>query len=81
MHFLHLTGGYGYEIYLAYVNHKARDALRQGGMKAVIWTDAVQLFFMFAGILAIFISGILKIGGFDSLYSALERGERYTMFR
>lgn len=52
-----------------------------GGMKAVIWTDAVQLFFMFAGILAIFITGISTIGGFDNLFSALERGERYTMFR
>nr|XP_039270158.1 sodium-coupled monocarboxylate transporter 2-like [Styela clava] len=52
-----------------------------GGMKAVMWTDVFQSGIMIIGIISVFIQGLIKIGGFGSLFEALERGERYTAGR
>lgn len=44
--------------------------LFQGGLKAVVWTDAVQSFVMYGTILTICIKGTLDLGG---LGEVLER--------
>ena len=52
----------------------------QGGLKAVIWTDALQGFIMLAGQLAGLIGGLIYVGGFSNVYDALERSDRLNMF-
>ncbi|CAK8683876.1 unnamed protein product [Clavelina lepadiformis] len=51
-----------------------------GGMKAVIWTDTFQAFVLLAGSLAVFIKGILMVGGIGNVQEAIVRGERNTFW-
>jgi len=53
----------------------------KGGMKAVVWTDTMQTFIMFFGMLAAFIKSIVAVGGVHNVIQALERGERQTIFK
>ncbi|XP_013413179.1 sodium-coupled monocarboxylate transporter 2-like isoform X1 [Lingula anatina] len=39
-----------------------------GGIKAVIWVDALQSFIMLAGVIAILIKGSIEVGGFDKVW-------------
>merc|ERR550519_2458516 len=39
-----------------------------GGMKAVVWTDALQGFIMIGGIMAGLVGGVVYAGGFDQIY-------------
>jgi len=50
-------------------------------MKAVVWTDTMQTFIMFFGMLAAFIKSIVAVGGVHNVIQALERGERQTIFK
>lgn len=46
-----------------------------GGLKAVVWTDVVQLVLMFAAIGLIIIKGTLDVGGYEYVWNkALESG-------
>lgn len=38
-----------------------------GGMKAVVWTDVIQITIMYGTLLTIAIKGTLKIGGISSV--------------
>ena len=38
-----------------------------GGLKAVVWTDTLQIMFMFAGFLSIIVDGALTFDGFDKI--------------
>ncbi|GFR71128.1 sodium-coupled monocarboxylate transporter 1 [Elysia marginata] len=40
-----------------------------GGIKSVIWTDAIQTFFMFIGIFTVLIKGCIDAGGFTNVWS------------
>ena len=40
----------------------------QGGMKAVIWTDFVQMLIMIGGMLALTIKGTIDAGGANHVY-------------
>ncbi|XP_022310587.1 sodium-coupled monocarboxylate transporter 1-like [Crassostrea virginica] len=51
-----------------------------GGMKAVIWTDVFQTFVMFAGMLAVFIQGCIKVGGLDEMWNINYEGGRINFF-
>lgn len=35
----------------------------QGGMKAVVWTDSLQMLVILAGLIAVLIQGALETGG------------------
>ncbi|KAF0307875.1 Sodium-coupled monocarboxylate transporter 2 [Amphibalanus amphitrite] len=48
----------------------------EGGMKAVLWTDTIQMIIMFGAMLAIIIKGSLDVGGFGSVWHAADEGER-----
>ena len=41
---------------------------QQGGMKAVLWTDFLQLCIMLAGMLCLTVLGIIKAGGLQHVY-------------
>nr|XP_039254641.1 sodium-coupled monocarboxylate transporter 1-like [Styela clava] len=47
-----------------------------GGMKAVIWTDVFQSGIMMAGMLSVFIQGVITLGGIEPLREAADRGGR-----
>ena len=47
-----------------------------GGLKAVVWTDTIQIFFMFAGFLTIIIEGAVHFNGFDEIMNRVNLGGR-----
>ena len=50
-------------------------------MKAVLWTDTIQMIIMFGAMLAIIIKGSLDVGGFGSVWSTAEEGGRIEFFK
>jgi len=53
----------------------------QGGMKAVVWTDTLQTFVMFAGVLSACIKATVEVGGVKNVIEALQRGQRNTLWK
>ncbi|XP_038107357.1 sodium-coupled monocarboxylate transporter 1 [Culex quinquefasciatus] len=51
-----------------------------GGLRAVIWTDTVQLLLMLGAIFAIIVLGLSDVGGFWEVWRIAERGERLVFF-
>ncbi len=49
----------------------------QGGMKAVIWGDVVQMIILFMGIIICLIYGLSEIGGFENFLTQVDK-ERLT---
>ena len=45
----------------------------QGGMKAVIWGDVIQMLILFLGIIICLIYGIKELGGFDNFLSLVDK--------
>jgi Na+/proline symporter len=45
-------------------------------MKAVIWTDSLQVIIMFAGMLTILITGSIKLGGLDVAWRVADENNR-----
>lgn len=41
----------------------------KGGMKAVLWTDTLQLLIMFAGLFTMVIAGMIHAGGVADIYN------------
>ncbi|XP_014673011.1 PREDICTED: sodium-coupled monocarboxylate transporter 1-like [Priapulus caudatus] len=52
-----------------------------GGMRAVVWTDALQMVILFAGLIAIVIGGLVSIGGFSNMWESAKRGGRDRLFK
>ncbi|XP_055690700.1 sodium-coupled monocarboxylate transporter 1-like [Lutzomyia longipalpis] len=50
-----------------------------GGFKAVIWTDVVQLIFMFGSLFTIIIIGIYSANGVENVIDAANRGGRLVI--
>jgi len=51
-----------------------------GGMKAVLWTDTVQVIIMFCAMLAVIIKGSLDVGGFAEVWRISDEGGRIEFF-
>lgn len=51
---------------------------RQGGLKAVIWTDVFQTLVMFAGQLAVIVVGVQKTGGVSEVWRKVWEGNRIS---
>ena len=47
-----------------------------GGLKAVVWTDTLQILLMFAGFLSIIVDGALNFGGFSEIIRRADEGGR-----
>ncbi len=45
----------------------------QGGMKAVIWGDVIQMIILFSGIIICLIYGISELGGFENFLTNVDR--------
>lgn len=46
----------------------------------MIWTDAIQTFFIVVGLLAMFLRTLVLVGGWGRLNDALEDGKRLNFF-
>lgn len=55
--------------------------LLQGGLKAVVWTDAIQGVFTLTAVLVIIILGISKVGGIQRVLELNNRGGRLEFFK
>lgn len=51
-----------------------------GGLRAVVWTDTVQLLLMLAAIFAIVWLGVVDVGGFRETWDRADRGGRLIFF-
>ncbi|XP_037779304.1 sodium-coupled monocarboxylate transporter 1-like [Penaeus monodon] len=47
-----------------------------GGLKAVVWTDVLQLFILIAGLFAIIIKGLYDMGGFGPVWDIAVKHDR-----
>ena len=45
-------------------------------MKAVLWTDTLQICFMFIGLIAVLIRGSIDFNGFGNIWRIMDEGER-----
>ena len=54
--------------------------LLQGGMKAVLWADTLQMFIVYAGMLTVFIEGCVVLGGFNKAWDIADKGGRIVIF-
>ena len=50
-------------------------------MKAVMWTDVVQIFLMFAGLIGILVKGSIDHGGFANIWSLLYDNDRIEFWK
>lgn len=51
-------------------------AVLQGGMKAVLWTDTVQVIIMFCAMIAVVLKGTFDVGGFGPVWEISKEGGR-----
>lgn len=47
-----------------------------GGIKAVVWTDTLQMFMMIGSLIVVFILGVVIEGGFDNIWQKSDKGSR-----
>ncbi|XP_001948596.2 sodium-coupled monocarboxylate transporter 1 [Acyrthosiphon pisum] len=52
-----------------------------GGLKAVVWTDAIQSIFTAVSIMIVIILGAIQVGGFGSMIRANQEGGRIEFFK
>nr|CAD7447631.1 unnamed protein product [Timema bartmani] len=53
---------------------------RNGGLKAVVWSDTLQLILMFGGVIVVMILGTIKIGGPEVVFQRSEQSGRLEFF-
>nr|XP_037281084.1 sodium-coupled monocarboxylate transporter 2-like [Rhipicephalus microplus] len=51
-----------------------------GGLKAVVWTDAVQMILIYASYFLVITAGVLHVGGFGNMITLAEEGGRVKVF-
>ncbi|XP_025406239.1 sodium-coupled monocarboxylate transporter 1-like isoform X2 [Sipha flava] len=51
-----------------------------GGLKAVVWTDAIQSFFTAVSIIIVIVLGLIRIGGFNNMITANQESDRIEFF-
>jgi Na+/proline symporter len=55
--------------------------LFQGGLRAVIWTDALQTCLMMGAMVVVFVMGVSRVGGWSDVWDAADRGSRLEFFK
>jgi Na+/proline symporter len=53
----------------------------QGGLKAVVWTDALQTFLMFGGVIIVMILGTVNVGGPGVVWERNHQSGRLEFFK
>lgn len=57
------------------------NVIIQGGLKAVVWTDAIQSVFTTASIVIVIILGLIQVGGISNMVKANQEGGRIEFFK
>lgn len=52
-----------------------------GGIKAILWTDVLQSFLMFAAVIAVAIRGVVLVGGLEEVYKRALDGNRIQFWK
>lgn len=52
----------------------------QGGMKAVIWTDVIQMSLMFVALLVVLLKATVDTGGVVEVYRRTDEAGRLNLF-
>ena len=58
--------------------HNYISCTLQGGLKAVVVTDAFQMIVIYAGIIALIVFGSSAVGGINQLWAIAKEHERLT---
>ena len=53
----------------------------QGGMKAVVWTDAIQMMIIVLGTFIIAVVGVKKVGGASEVMDIVTRDNRINFLK
>lgn len=53
----------------------------QGGIKAVVWTDTLQMILMIFGVLTVAIMGTREVGGVNNVWKRNEESGRIDFFK
>lgn len=61
--------------------HSHSNFILQGGLKAVVWTDALQSIFIAVSITSILILGTSQIGGFSEVFRIAKEGHRLELLK
>ncbi|XP_076278532.1 sodium-coupled monocarboxylate transporter 2 isoform X2 [Lasioglossum baleicum] len=61
-------------------NALSRNRVLQGGLKAVVWTDAVQTIVMFGGVVLVAVYGTIRVGGIDFVWEKNRETNRIEFF-
>ena len=60
-------------------DHNIVAMFLQGGMKAVLWTDTVQMVIVFGGMLTLVVIGSNVLGGLDKAWDIADRHGRIVL--
>ena len=52
------------------------NVISQGGMKAVVWTDVVQMILIYTGYIMVCAAGISHVGGLGKVWEINRQGGR-----
>ena len=55
--------------------------LLQGGLKAVVWTDAIQSLFTLGSVIFVITLGVMNVGGFQQVFEINQKGGRIEFFK
>lgn len=72
MHFLHSFG----EFLNIILSQSVSIKFLQGGMKAVVWTDSIQIMLMYGTLILIIVKGTLNVGGLSVIWNRNVAGGR-----
>jgi len=53
----------------------------QGGLKAVVWADTVQMMVTVGSLIAVLILGIIAVGGVSETWRIAEKGGRIVFWK
>jgi len=58
-----------------------KNYLKQGGFKAVIWTDTLQIFLVLGSVFTLLIKGVMDAGGLDAVWQRSFESSRVEFFK
>ncbi len=53
----------------------------QGGIKAVVWTDTIQIMLMYGSIITVIVKGVLDVGGLETVWLRNYNSSRIELFK
>ena len=65
---------------LSLLQHVSVDPQLQGGIRAVVWTDVVQILLVLGAALAVLVKGATDVGGWATVWAVASHGSRLPDF-